>query len=114
MLIKFYREQARLSQYELGKKIGVSKKTVYKWETGQAKPSMAHLSKREELFGASLSEGYRDVMEDEELPPDVVPEAAPEVRKTCLLRRLRAEADFLHDRVLQVSTMLAEAEAYPI
>ena len=41
--IKQLREAKRLTQAELGEKIGVSSKTVSKWEMGTASPSLENL-----------------------------------------------------------------------
>lgn len=99
-----------MSQYELGKAIGVSKKTISKWETEQGRPSKANLRKLEELFHVSLNEGYRDVTDWGTFPLD----GAPGEEKACVVRRLKAEYAYLKDRMLQLKDLMAAVEGQPI
>ena len=45
------REEAMLSQVELAQRCGVSKQTIWEWETARAKPKPAHQRKLVEIFG---------------------------------------------------------------
>ena len=100
----------RLSQYELGQKIGVSRKTIYKWETDQAKPTKANLREMEKLFNVSLSEGYRDVIEWDTDQWTV----AQGEGKACKPRRLKAEYEYLKNRMLQLKNEMADVKAQPV
>ena len=110
MLISLYRKKERLSQRELALKLGVTDKTVSKWETDQSRPSAANLRKMEELFDTSLSEGYRELIEwDTPQQGD-----APVEDQPCMVRRLKAEAAYLKTRMQQVLALLAEVEGQPM
>ena len=54
--IKQLREAKRLTQAELGEKIGVSSKTVSKWETAKGLPDISLLEPLAAALGASLPE----------------------------------------------------------
>lgn len=45
------REEAMLSQVELAQRCGVSKQTIWEWETARAKPKPAHQRRLVEIFG---------------------------------------------------------------
>ena len=45
-----------LSQFQLGKLVGVTDKAVSKWENGEAKPRFGHCIRLTEIFGVSLDE----------------------------------------------------------
>ena len=51
-----YRKKLGLSQEELSEKLGVSRQSVSKWESGQAKPEVDKLVQMSQLFGISLDE----------------------------------------------------------
>lgn len=54
--IKQLREAKRLTQAELGEKIGVSSKTVSKWETAKGLPDISLLQPLSQALGVSVSE----------------------------------------------------------
>ena len=54
--VKELREKRKLTQAELGEKIGVSSKTVSKWETGKGLPDISLLKPLAETLGISLIE----------------------------------------------------------
>ena len=54
--IRQLRERRRLTQAELGEKIGVSSKTVSKWETGRGLPDISLLQPLTRALGISLIE----------------------------------------------------------
>ena len=54
--IKQLRESRRLTQAELGKKLGVSSKTVSKWETGKGLPDISLLQPLAQALGISVIE----------------------------------------------------------
>ena len=53
--VKKTRNEESLSQEELGEKIGVSRQTIGKWETGSTYPDMGHLEKLCQLFKCDLA-----------------------------------------------------------
>ena len=54
--IKSLRELRRLTQAELGEKIGVSSKTVSKWETARGLPDLTRLQPLSQALGVSVME----------------------------------------------------------
>ena len=54
--VKGLREQRKMTQAELGEKIGVSSKTVSKWETGQGLPDITLLQPLAQALGISVIE----------------------------------------------------------
>ena len=48
------RRQARLTQAELGRRLGVSATTIYKWEHGQCEPGIDSLNTMARIFGVSV------------------------------------------------------------
>jgi len=50
MDIRWLRDKLGLSQYELGRKLGVRPETVSRWERGKQKPSRAVLGKIKRLI----------------------------------------------------------------
>ena len=54
--IKRLREAKRLTQAELGEKIGVSSKTVSKWETAKGLPDISLLQPLSQALGVSVIE----------------------------------------------------------
>ena len=50
---KYLREEKRLSQSQLGEKIGVSNKTVSRWESGDGEPSLDLLISLAEILDVS-------------------------------------------------------------
>ena len=55
-VIKQLRETCRLTQAELAEKIGVSSKTISKWETGKGLPDISLLQPLAQALGVSLIE----------------------------------------------------------
>ena len=54
--VKGLREQRKMTQAELGEKIGVSSKTVSKWETGKGLPDITLLQPLAQALGISVIE----------------------------------------------------------
>ncbi len=52
--LRSYRAKNNISQRELAENMGVGKNTVYLWESGATRPSIASLVKLSELFGEPL------------------------------------------------------------
>ena len=50
------RQKARLTQAQLGKKVGVSNKAVSKWENGKAKPGLDIVNRLANVLGVSVDE----------------------------------------------------------
>lgn len=55
-LIQSLRKEKKLSQQELGDKLGVSPKTISKWETGNGLPDISFLKKVSEIFEITIEE----------------------------------------------------------
>ena len=54
------RTRLGLSQEELAEKLGVSRQSVSKWETGQSVPDLEKIIKLSDLFGVSVDELVRE------------------------------------------------------
>ena len=52
--IRFLRKKYKLSQAELGKKVGVSNRAVSKWENGESLPATDTLLSIATVFGVTL------------------------------------------------------------
>jgi len=55
-LIQKLRKEQKLTQQELGDKLGVSPKTISKWETGGGLPDISFLKKISEIFNITIEE----------------------------------------------------------
>lgn len=55
-IIKELREQRKLTQLQLAEQLGVSDKTVSKWETGKGYPDITLLEPIAEVFRISVTE----------------------------------------------------------
>ena len=56
MTYKEAREKAGLTQEEAADKIGVSRISIWLWETGRGSPLIANLSKMSAAYGVPISE----------------------------------------------------------
>ena len=59
------RKEKRMTQKELAEQIGVSDKTISRWETGNGLPDMAYLTPLCDFLGVSVNE----LLSGEKLPP---------------------------------------------
>lgn len=109
-LIYLFRRWAKLSQRELAQIVGVAEKTVCKWEKDLAKPSFANLRTLEELFHASVQEGYRDSTELEALRQAVVQATG----KKDAAQTFNAEFEYHRNRLQQLLAMAKEAAGEPV
>ena len=55
-LIQKLRKEQKLTQQELGDKLGVSPKTISKWETGGGLPDISFLKRLSEIFNITIEE----------------------------------------------------------
>ena len=60
------RKEKRMTQKELAEQIGVSDKTISRWETGNGLPDMAYLTPLCDFLGVSVNE----LLSGEKLPPN--------------------------------------------
>lgn len=67
--ITILRKKQGLSQEALAEKIGVSRQTVAKWESGESAPDILHTDAMAELFDVSLEDLIHGDMNSEGLPP---------------------------------------------
>lgn len=51
-----YRERENLSRAELADKFGVSRETIFRWETGQRRPDKAFIPQISKLTGVPILE----------------------------------------------------------
>lgn len=95
VVLKSLRENTRISQAELAKRLGVSQSTVGMWESGKNKPEYKMLIKIAEYFNVSVSEligeeekpifqGENGLSEDEIKLIELFREVPPEQQKTVL------------------------------
>ena len=64
------RDEKRLTQEELGEKLGINGKSVSKWETGLTAPSLSKLENLSQILGVSVNEimnGERIKQEEKEI-----------------------------------------------
>lgn len=59
MNIRSFRKEKRISQSELGEKVGYTQQAVAKWESGESEPNTNTLLKLAEIFGCSVDELIR-------------------------------------------------------
>lgn len=57
--LKTLREKAGLSAASLGESLGVTKETVFRWESGHKRPAHEHLFKLEAILGPQVVEAFR-------------------------------------------------------
>ncbi len=74
------RKEQQLTQYDLGEKLGVSNKTVSRWETGTYMPPVDMLQALSELYGVSINE----ILSGERLSPESYQAKAEENIKAAL------------------------------
>ncbi len=55
-LIQKLRKEQKQTQQELGDKLGVSPKTISKWETGGGLPDISFLKRLSEIFNITIEE----------------------------------------------------------
>ena len=60
------RKQAGLSQEQLADRLGVTRQSVSKWESGTALPELVKLISLSEIFGVSLDYLVKDYIEEPE------------------------------------------------
>lgn len=70
--IQFLRKQQGMSQEELADRLGVSRQSIYKWETGMSNPELDKFKKLTEIFGVSFEYLMNDELDE------YVPETAPQ------------------------------------
>ena len=54
--LMYKRKEARLTQQQLGEKVGVKGKTIYAYECGERRPSLKTLRKISEVLGCTIDE----------------------------------------------------------
>lgn len=74
------RHEHHLTQEELGEKLGVTNKTVSRWETGTYLPPVDALQLLSEMYGISINE----ILSGKKLPDEEFKEAAEENIKSAL------------------------------
>ena len=55
-ILKSKREECKLSQEEVAKRMGISQKTVSAWETGRNTPKLDDYAKMAKIYGCSIQE----------------------------------------------------------
>ena len=63
------RKRAGLSQEALAEKIGVSRQTVAKWESGESAPDIQHADRLAELFNVNLDDLLHASLTGDRVPP---------------------------------------------
>lgn len=66
--LRYLRQKNRLSQEEVAERIGVSRQSVAKWESGDALPDIIKCDALAELYDVSLNDLVRHDPEQEGLP----------------------------------------------
>jgi transcriptional regulator with XRE-family HTH domain len=111
--IRYARRQLGLSQQDLATRVGVTRSTIYQWESGAAEPSSKKLGLVAHVVGLRLEELLADPPE-----PSVRKEKAPEQTVDALaFERLTQLWLRLNDRdrrvLLRIVEVLAEDEPQP-
>ena len=78
--LKMLRKEKGLTQEQLGEKVGVTNKTVSRWETGNYMPPVECLSILSDLYGVSINE----IISGKRLDSDEFTEAAEDNLKGAL------------------------------
>ena len=60
-IIKELRERNKMTQLQLADKLGVTDKTISKWETGTSDPSTSNLFALAKLYGVSVEELLKEI-----------------------------------------------------
>ena len=68
------RRREGLSQEQLADRLGVTRQSVSKWESGTAAPELSKLIALSELFSVSVDYLVKDYLEEPETPPAASPE----------------------------------------
>ena len=91
--LKEARLNAKLTQEDVAKRIGVFKTTISGYETGRSEPCMAHLISLMEIYGVDANW----LLQDEMAEPDVAetPLSSDEAELLALYRRLNSEGKSL-------------------
>lgn len=63
------RKRAELSQEALAEKIGVSRQTIAKWESGESAPDIVHADQLAELFNVTLDDLLHTALNEQGVPP---------------------------------------------
>lgn len=83
--LKQFREEAALTQPELGQLCGVTKQTIWGWETGVVSPRPPHIRKLAEVLGKSVAEIRQAVQATkEEASKETLPNVACPTREVTL------------------------------
>ena len=63
------RKRAELSQEALAEKVGVSRQTITKWESGESAPDIVHADQLAELFNVTLDDLLHTALNEQGVPP---------------------------------------------
>ncbi len=80
VFLKELRKERGLTQEQLGEKVGVTNKTVSRWETGNYMPPVECLSILSDLYGVSINE----IVSGKRLAAEELPDAAEDNLKNAL------------------------------
>ncbi len=84
--ILMLRKRRGLTQAELGEKLGVSAKTVSKWETGRSYPDILLLPRLAAVFGVTVDALFAESANPLEAAPNALPYSSSPPKKTsCFL-----------------------------
>ena len=67
--LSLLRRRAGLTQEAVAEKIGVSRQTVAKWESGESAPDVVHADQLAELFNVTLDDLLHMELPEEGVPP---------------------------------------------
>lgn len=91
------RKRDKITQEELADRLGVSRQSVSKWETGEAYPETDKLITLSDMFGVTLDELLRGSVEDKVQPTEFEPKAeersgatAPQIDKSTFVAHMNA------------------------
>ena len=63
------RKRASLTQEAVAEKIGVSRQTVAKWESGESAPDVLHADRLAELYDVTLDDLLHTALSEQGVPP---------------------------------------------
>lgn len=112
--ILMLRKRRGLTQAELGEKLGVSAKTVSKWETGRSYPDILLLPRLAAVFGVTVDALFAESANPLEAAPNALPYSSSPHKKTSSFLGSFAFAISTLSMLLPWTLLFCIAPIYPV